>query len=77
MTESEKLLSEINSAAKVMGFRSGRYLCMCAVGNANLPTRLENGGGVEAATAKRLRSYIARELKARTKRKSRTVIDSK
>lgn len=64
MTDSQRLLAELNQASKLTGLKPsslGKY----GIGNGRIYTRLKAGSIVFPATAKRLRAYLAAEIKRR------------
>lgn len=64
MTDSQRLLSELNTASKLTGLKPST-LGKMAIGNGNIHKRLKAGSIVFPETAKKLRAYLAAEIKRR------------
>lgn len=61
-----EVLAEINEAAKALGLRSST-LCLLAMNNAHVPSRLKNGGSITLDTIHRMRKYIDAEVQRRSR----------
>lgn len=64
MTDSQQLLSELNRASQLTGLMPST-LGKMGIGNGNIHKRLKAGSIVFPATAKRLRAFLAAEIKRR------------
>lgn len=67
---SKQLFAEIKQAAKALGLKPST-LCLMAVNNAHIPTRLKGGGSVSVETLRRLRHWIDNEAQRRSRNREK------